>query len=110
MSFAWDGWNRNHIAKHGVSRAEAEWIVNHCRPPFPRTLGSGKFLVRGQTKAGRYLQVIYTFRSDDQIDYESMDIEDIIALSEADSPSYYIVHARDLTDRERRAYRRECRQ
>lgn len=106
MSFHWDSWNRNHLAKHHVSREEARYVVEHRTPPFPRSLGGGKYLVRGQTAVGRYLQVIYVFHSDEEIDYESMELEDIIALSEDESPSYYIVHARDLTDSEKRKFRK----
>src|SRR5437868_2748059 len=109
MSFSWDTWNRPHIAKHGVSQQEAQYIVERRAAPFPRDIGDGKYLVRGQTEAGRYLQVIYTFKSDEDMDYESMDLEAIIALSDEVSPIYYVVHARDLTEREKRAYRRQTR-
>ena len=83
--FRWNDWNTDHIATHGVSRTEAEYIVNHARKPYPRQEGREKFIVRGQTWRGDYLQVIYIFSPADVI---------------------YVIHARPLTEREKRRYRR----
>lgn len=52
------------------------------------------------------MQVIYIFRSADQIDYETMDLEDIIDPSEPDVPLIYVIHARDLTPDEKSRYKR----
>ena len=83
--FRWNAWNVEHIAEHGVSPAEAEHVVNGARAPYPRYEGEGKYSVRGQTWAGRYLQVIYIF-----------DPEEVV----------YVIHARPLTDAEKRRLRR----
>ena len=83
--FRWNSWNRDHIDKHGVGTREAEYVVNHVRSPYPRREGRGKYTVRGQTRDGRYLQVVYIF-----------------------SPRavVYVIHARPLTDNEKQNLRR----
>jgi len=104
--FRWDDWNEEHIRKHGVTRTEAEYVGQHSGPPFPREIGRRKFLVRGKTAAGRYLQVIYVVRSDEEIDYERLTLTDMIELTETSGPILYIIHARDLTRREKAKLRR----
>ena len=86
--FRWNEWNVEHIARHGVSREEAEYVVDHAARPFPRHHGDGKFLVRGQSEEGRWLQVVYVF-----------DPRDVI----------YVIHARPLKETEKRATRRSRR-
>lgn len=86
-AFRWNDWNREHIARHGVSEAEAEHVVNHAVTPYPERIGGGKWRVRGQTAHGRYLQVIFV-------------IEDDV---------YYVIHARGLTEPEKRRLRRRRR-
>src|SRR5688572_30255412 len=105
MSFIWERWNRTHLEKHDVSQQEAQYVVEHRQPPFPEPLGVGKFVVRGQTREGRFLQVIYVFKWDEDIDYEELDIETIIELADTEAPHYYVVHARDLTAKEKRRLR-----
>ncbi len=46
-----------HIDQHGVSEAEAEWILAHPVEDGPSSGGSRQAL--GQTREGRYLRVIY---------------------------------------------------
>ncbi len=86
-AFRRNEWNREHIAIHGVLPEEAEFIVNHTSRPYPEFIGDGKWRVRGQTFSGRYLQVIFV------IEHEC----------------YYVIHARGLTERERRNLRRRRR-
>jgi uncharacterized DUF497 family protein len=104
--FRWDEWNRAHIAKHGVSETEAQYIVQHARPPYPELLADEKSLIWGQTEAGRYLQVIYLIDRDENLDYESMTLEDILLMADDDAPPFYVIHARDLSSREKKLYRR----
>ncbi len=59
MGFRWIAWNAEHIAEHGMSVDEAEFVVTGAGRPYPEYLGDGRFLVRGQTAAGEYLQVIF---------------------------------------------------
>ena len=67
---------------------EAEQVVNGARKPFPRNIGDDKWLVWGQTLFGSYLQVIYVEDSDLTV---------------------YVIHARPLDEREKRAFRRQKR-
>ena len=88
MQFRWNDWNVDHVATHGVTPEEAEYVVENARSPFPRYEGDGKYLVRGQTAAGRWIQVVYVF----------------------DPPFVvYVIHARPLKESEKRATRRNRR-
>jgi uncharacterized DUF497 family protein len=77
--FSWDEWNLQHIETHGVKPVEAEYVVRNAKRPFPREISDDKQLVWGQTERGRYLQVIFVFRSDDEVDYESLSLEEVLA-------------------------------
>ena len=79
--FRWNWWNIEYVARHGIARTEAEYVVNRGRA---EAIGRGKFIVRGQTELGRYIQVVYIF-----------------------SPAgvIFVIHARGLTDREKRKFR-----
>ena len=46
-----------HIYDHGVTEAEAEWVLAHPGEDEPCSTASRQAL--GQTEAGRYLRVIY---------------------------------------------------
>ncbi|HVT91079.1 MAG TPA: hypothetical protein VHD56_19660 [Tepidisphaeraceae bacterium] len=83
--FRWNEWNIEHASSHGVDVDEMEFVVNRARRPWPRFEGDGKFKVRGQTEQGRYIQVIYIFSPDEVV---------------------YVIHARPLTEREKRQFRR----
>lgn len=83
--FRWNEWNIIHIAEHGVTPEEAEYVVNHARNPFPRRIGEGKYYVAGQTEHGYYLQVIF--------------IVDPMG-------SLFVIHARPLREHEKRRVRR----
>jgi uncharacterized DUF497 family protein len=86
--FRWNEWNTDHIAAHGVTPADAEFVVRNARRPFPQAQGSGRFLVAGQTSNGTYIQVAYIFSPDDVI---------------------FVIHARPLTRAEKRRFRRRRR-
>ena|SRR5437868_6871303 len=105
MLFVWDEWNLEHIAKHDVAPNEAEEVANGAARPFPKRAGRGKYLVRGETSAGRYLQVIYVHLSSDTIDVRRLDFLDRVEL-ERIGKAAYIIHARDLSQRERHIIRR----
>ena len=55
--FAWDDWNKQHVQKYGSNEADAKYIVEHAESPFPQEIGSGKYLVWGQTSSGSYLEL-----------------------------------------------------
>jgi uncharacterized DUF497 family protein len=59
MEFVWNDKNVQHIAKHGISPHEAEYIVEHAKPPYPQMIGDSKRLVVGRLARGEYVQVIY---------------------------------------------------
>ncbi len=81
-------WNIEKCELHGVDPVEAEQVVNTARRPYPRQIDRGKILVRGQTRDGRYLQVIYLLEQDDVV---------------------FVIHARPLTENEKRHLRRSRR-
>src|ERR1043165_9130364 len=100
--FAWDDCNFVDIKNHKVRPSEAEGIVRNAKQPFPREIGDGKFLVWGQTDQGRYLQVIFVFRSDDEVEYELLSLEEVLALSENSATVVYVIHAMELTAKMKR--------
>jgi uncharacterized DUF497 family protein len=85
MDFRWNEWNLEHAQRHGVTAAEAEWVVRTAGRPFPIRARDGRWLVMGPTEGGRPVQVSY--------------------LVDGEGP-IYIIHARPLEDSEKRRYRR----
>jgi uncharacterized DUF497 family protein len=85
MEFRWNDWNEEHIARHGMTPEEAEYLVEHKRRPYPQMIGDGKWIVVGQTSAGVFAQVV--FRLDDD-------------------RTVYVIHCRPLNDAEKRRFRR----
>jgi hypothetical protein len=63
-------------------------VVNHAAPPYPRIIDDRKRLVWGQAQGGDYLQVIYLLDSEDEA---------------------FVIHARPLTEQEKRRLRRSLR-
>ena len=88
MQFRWIDWNRDHIAEHGVEPEEAEMVVRSARPPFPEEIEDDKWIIKGRGIGGRFLQVIYLLDADDTI---------------------FVIHARPLTEREKKQLRRRWR-
>jgi uncharacterized DUF497 family protein len=84
----WNAWNAEHIGRHNVSRAEAEQIIVNAKPPFPKYQGDGRWLIRGQTDDGWFLQLVFVY----------------------DPPGViHVIHARPLTGNEKRQLRRRRR-
>ncbi len=88
MQFRWNEWNIEHIAGHGVAVEEAEEVVRKAKQPFPRRIGDDKWLVWGPGHGGRLLQVVFVFDEEGDV---------------------FIIHARELTGREKRLLRRRPR-
>jgi uncharacterized DUF497 family protein len=82
--FRWNDWNIEHIAEHGVAPEEAEAVIENARPPYPQAREDDKWRVAGRGHGGRWLQVIFIFDPDD---------------------TAYVIHARPLTDREKKRER-----
>ena len=88
MDFRWNEWNTEHVGKHRDRPEDAEYVVRMARPPYPEERGDDKWRVWGQASDGHYLQVIFVLDPDESI---------------------YVIHARPLTDREKKRYRRKRR-
>ena len=63
--------------------------VSHARRPYPSYEDDGRWMVRGQDERGRFIQVVY--------------------VVDADGRTFYAIHARPLSDREKRKLRRRRR-
>jgi len=81
----WDDWNRDHIAKHNVTPAEVEQVIDNEYVLFPSY--SGRMVVIGQTDTKRALH---------------------ITLANRGTERYYVVTAR-VADRKERAYYQQLR-
>ena len=95
MIFRWNEWNIEHIAEHGVSPEEAQWIIEHAQRPYPELREENKWRVVGRGHGGRWLQVVFLFDPED----EDPEIED----------TAYVIHARPLTEREKKRERKRFR-
>ena len=84
MDFRWIRWNVEHVGEHGVTPAEAESVVRHPFPGWPRKIGDGKRMVQGRGQGGRFVQVAYVVDEDGTI---------------------FVIHAMPLTGRRRRGGR-----
>ncbi len=80
---AWDSWNLNHIAKHGISRKEVEEAVNDPKSYLKKH--RKRLLIIGSAW-GRIITVI---------------------LENTGGKEYYVVTARDATATEKRIYKRK---
>jgi uncharacterized DUF497 family protein len=87
--FRWNEWNIAKLDKHGIAIHQAEHVVNHAARPYPRRMEDGKWQVRGQAGDGAYIQVIF--------------------VQEFDDDCLFVIHARPLTDHEKRNLRRNRR-
>ncbi len=85
MVFRWNDWNIEHVAAHGVSPQEAEAVVLGARSPYPLYREDGKWLVWGRGRGGRFLQVVFVIDDDGTV---------------------FVIHARPLTENEKRRFRR----
>lgn len=80
--FRWVAWNREHATRHGVSIEECQRIVRVGRY---RETGDGKYRAVGRGKGGRWIQEVFALTGDDEV---------------------FVIHARPLTDAEKRRERR----
>jgi len=88
MEFRWNQWNIEHLIKHGVHLEEAEQMICEAARPYPRRIGEDKLLVWGAGRGGRLLQVIFVMDDDGTV---------------------FVIHGRELTNREKGRYRRSRR-
>jgi uncharacterized DUF497 family protein len=110
MVFSWDDVNSEHIAKHGVTREEAQDVVRNAENPFPKAIEDDKLVVWGATEHGRFLQAIYVLKTPDEISYESVAVEDWMSIEAGDvAEAIRVIHDMDLTPRMKRSLRRRKR-
>ncbi len=105
MIFQWNDWNTEHIARHGVTIGEAEHVASHASPPYPTTAENDKLFVWGQTSAGRYLQVIYVYIGDDEVDFFALSRAARVEFDAGEKVAY-VIHAMEMTEDQKRQYRR----
>jgi hypothetical protein len=91
--FSWNQANIDHIWKHRIFPADAEYVLRNAGKGFPRKIGDGKWLVKGQTEAGTYLQVIFIYPPDDRVDVDSLSVPDLIEYSDGNARVIYVIHA-----------------
>jgi uncharacterized DUF497 family protein len=65
MVFEWDpagdaAGNVAHIAAHGITTEEAEYVVRDYRNPIGRSHSSGYPAKFGRTKTGKYIIVVFS--------------------------------------------------
>lgn len=104
--YSWKDANVTHIAKHSVERSEAEYIVDHARPPFPDHVGDGKWRVWGKTRVGRWLEVVYVYPDDADVEPDSLSVSGLMEFSDGRAQVVYVIHARNLTAAEKRQARK----
>lgn len=83
FEFHWNDDSEAHIARHNIIPLEIEEAARH--PYYTAPGDDGKTLLFGRTYAGRYLTVV---------------------MSGAMDGRWYVVTARDMDTKERRAYER----
>jgi len=88
MDFRWNEWNLTHIREHGIEPYEAEQVILAARSPYPRRCEQDKYLVWGPGLGGRLVQVVFALDADQRV---------------------FAIHARLLTQGEKRAFRRRRR-
>lgn len=88
MEFRWNEWNIEHLEQHGVGPEEAEEAVMTASGLYPRLIGDQKLLVWGPGRGGRLLQVIFVLDDDG---------------------TAFVIHGRELTQREKGIHRRRRR-
>lgn len=103
--FVWNRWNVQHIANHGITPQEAEFVVEHATGKYPQKIGNNKYLAWGWSDDRRPIQVIFILLASEAVDIELLDLLDRLMLEEGDEP-IYVIHARELTRKERRRFNR----
>jgi len=95
MFFVWQDDNEEHIGVHGIETHEADYVVRHAKRPYAKRISPEKWLVKGRTRAGKLIQVIYVLRSPEEIDPNLLSPSDRIALEEGQQ-AVFVIHAREL--------------
>ena len=88
MKFRWNDWNVAKVEGRGLTLEDAERAVASAPAGYPLYRGEGKYLVWGKGKGGRLVQAVFIIDEDGTV---------------------FIIHARPLTEPEKRRYRRRRR-
>jgi len=64
--FEWDKHNQRHLARHGISRSEAEDVLsgNHVLLEYEMVGYEDRWIAIGSTRAGRILMVVFAVREE----------------------------------------------
>ena len=64
--FDWDEHNQRHLAKHGISRFDAEDVLsgNHILLEYQMEGGEHRWVAVGATRAGRILSIVFAVRGE----------------------------------------------
>ncbi|HEX8816081.1 MAG TPA: BrnT family toxin [Terriglobales bacterium] len=64
--FDWDEQNERHLARHGISRSDAEDIFygNHLLIEYQVGGNEQRWIAVGATRTGRILEIVFTVRSE----------------------------------------------
>jgi len=64
--FDWDEHNQRHLAKHGISRFDAEDVLsgNHILLEYQMEGGEHRWIAVGATRAGRILSIVFAVRGE----------------------------------------------
>jgi uncharacterized DUF497 family protein len=84
----WTQSSEDHVARHDVAVTEVTEVVSDPSSRWFKITKQPLFHVFGQTQAGRYLLVV-------------------LVRSTHDSSAWFVVTARNMTDRERNRYHRK---
>lgn len=66
VEFDWDEQNEQHLARHGVSRSDAEDVLlgNHILLEFQMEGSEQRWIAVGATRAGRILEIVFAIRNE----------------------------------------------
>lgn len=64
--FDWDQENEGHLARHGISRSDAEDVVsgNHILVEYQTEENEERWVAVGATRAGRVLEIVFAIRGE----------------------------------------------
>jgi hypothetical protein len=77
-----------------------------CRAPYPEYIGTGKWRVIGKTDLGRWLQVIFVYPEDEQVELDSLSISDLPFFMSGEAQVVCVIHSRELTHAEKKRSRK----
>ena len=83
-NFDWDNNNTEHISRHGVCDYEVEHVILYDKARYKQA-GGGTYSALGTTEEGRYLMIIFAAKG---------------------GGSVRVVTARDMSEKEKRYYKK----